>query len=154
RNNFILYAAVLLCARAACAHEIGTSRVSVQFRNGAYDVELVTDATALVEKLESVSGLPPNKDLSAGHLQTLLSGFDSKFRERVKVAFDETRVQPAITYAVTGEATAVSAPAATIRLTGAIPAGTSHFTWNYAWTFASYALTVQGATEWLEGGQS
>jgi hydrogenase/urease accessory protein HupE len=45
-------------------------------------------------------------------------------------------------------------------LTGQIPPNARHFTWNYAWTFASYALTVrttaseQAATQWLEGGQS
>ena len=49
---------------------------------------------------------------------------------------------------------------ATIRLTGQIPPGARHFTWSYAWTFASYAMTVRRAasenpaTEWLEGGQT
>ncbi|MBI3757865.1 MAG: HupE/UreJ family protein [Deltaproteobacteria bacterium] len=47
-----------------------------------------------------------------------------------------------------------------IRLTGQIPPDARHFTWTYAWTFASYALTLQRAasesatTEWLEGGQT
>ena len=49
---------------------------------------------------------------------------------------------------------------ATIRLTGAVPSGAVHLTWGYAWTFASYAVTVRNSsagnptTEWLEGGQS
>ena len=34
-------------------------------------------------------------------------------------------------------------PLATIRLTGQIPPGARHFTWTYAWTFASYAMTVR-----------
>src|SRR6185295_2174032 len=52
-----------------------------------------------------------------------------------------------------------SAPMATIRLTGQIPAGAARFTWSYAWTFASYAVAVRSSsadnptTEWLEGGQ-
>ena len=51
-------------------------------------------------------------------------------------------------------------PVATIRLTGQIPPDARHFTWTYAWTFASYAMTVRSAasenpaTEWLEGGQT
>ena len=49
---------------------------------------------------------------------------------------------------------------ATVRLTGQIPPNAGRFTWTYAWTFASYAMTVRSAvsenpaTEWLEGGQS
>jgi hydrogenase/urease accessory protein HupE len=77
----------------------------------------------------------------------------------VKLAFDGTAVQPAITYSV--EATdAVSAAAATIRLTGDVPANAQHFTWNYGWTFASYAMSVRTSesgkpsTQWLEGGDT
>ena len=40
---------------AVRAHEIGTTRVSVLFQEGrTYDIEIVTDAAALVEKLEAV----------------------------------------------------------------------------------------------------
>ena len=49
---------------------------------------------------------------------------------------------------------------ATIRLNGAIPKGAKDFTWNFGWTFASYALTSRNdpaadvTDEWLEGGQT
>ncbi|PWU04480.1 MAG: hypothetical protein C5B51_16650, partial [Terriglobia bacterium] len=47
-------------AAALGAHEIGTTRVSVVFENGrTYNVEIVTDATALAEKLEASAGAPP-----------------------------------------------------------------------------------------------
>ncbi|MBI4902927.1 MAG: HupE/UreJ family protein [Acidobacteria bacterium] len=52
---------------------------------------------------------------------------------------------------------ATSAAAATIRLTGDVPAGARQFTWQFGWTFASYALTVRHAadpnatTQWVEG---
>jgi hypothetical protein len=45
-------------------------------------------------------------------------------------------------------------------LTGEVPPGAGHFSWTYAWTFASYAMTIRSAaagnptTEWLEGGQT
>src|SRR5262249_38880833 len=84
---------------------------------------------------------------------------DEDFRRRVRIAFDGSVVRPAIAYAVAPGADAASPALATIRLTGAIPEGARNFTWKYAWTFASYALTVRSdasrnpATEWLDGGE-
>jgi hypothetical protein len=151
----------LLSGTAVRAHEIGTTRVSVLFEEGrTYNVEIVTDAGALVEKLEaSTSGSSP-VDTSSVRLQSLLTSFDEKFRQRVKVAFDAREVRPAISYTVAPGNDAASPAVATIRLTGQIPLGARHFTWTYAWTFVSYALTVQrsasenATTEWLEGGQA
>jgi len=151
----------LLCGAAVRAHEIGTTRVSVLFQDGrTYDVEIVTDAAALVEKLEASAGRSSPTDISPARLQSLLTGFDETFRQRVKLAFDASTVRPAIAYSVSPGADAASAAVVTIRLTGQIPSDACHFTWTYAWTFASYAMTVRSdasenpATEWLEGGQS
>ena len=48
---------LLLGGVSANGHEIGTSRVAVQFGEGrTYQVDLVTDATALAEKLEASIG--------------------------------------------------------------------------------------------------
>ena len=150
----------LLCGAAVRAHEIGTTRVSVLFQAGrTYDVEIVTDAVALAEKLEASAGSSP-ADTRPDRLQSLLISFDEAFRQRVKMAFDASDVRPAIAYSVSPGIDAASAAVATIRLTGQIPPGARHFTWTYAWTFASYAMTVRGAatenpaTEWLEGGQN
>ena len=93
-------------------------------------------------------------------LRSVLASFDETFRRRVKLAFDASEVRPAITYAVAPGTGAAPAPVATIRLTGQIPPGAGHFSWSYAWTFASYAVTMRSAasgnptTEWLEGGQT
>ncbi len=151
----------LLCGAGVRAHEIGTTRVSVLFQEGrTYDVEIVTDAAALVEKLEASAGGSSPADTRPARLQALLTSFDEKFRQRVKLAFDASEVRPAIVYSVAPGIDAASAAVATIRLTGQIPRDARHFTWTYAWTFASYALTVRSAasenpaTEWLEGGQS
>ena len=151
----------LLCGAAVRAHEIGTTRASVLFQEGrTYDIEIVTDATALVEKLEASAGGSSPADIRPAGLQSLLTSFDEKFRQRVKIAFDASEVRPAIAYSVAPATDAVSAAVATIRLTGQIPPDARHFTWTYAWTFASYAITVRSAasenpaTEWLEGGQS
>lgn len=126
-------------------HEIGTTRVSALLQDGQkYAIEVVTDATALGEKME----IP-------------LSGpaFTELFLTRVKVAFDGIAVRPEVECTVTPAPDATSAPAATIRLTGTIPPGARDFTWSFGWTFTSYSLSVRHApsespaTRWLEGKQ-
>jgi len=151
----------MLCGAAMQAHEIGTTRVSVLFQEGrTYEVEIVTDATALVEKLTASAGGSSPADSSAAGLQSTIASFDEKFRQRVQLAFDGSSVYPAIWYSVAPAIDAASAPAATIRLTGQIPSGARQFTWKFGWTFASYAMTVRNAssgnprTEWLEGSQT
>jgi hydrogenase/urease accessory protein HupE len=130
----------LLSGFALRAHEIGTTRVSVLFSDRqAYNIEIVTDASTLAEKL----GAPAAS----------FAGFEEKFLKRVNIAFDEAEVRPAVAFSVEGSN-------ALIRLTGDVPKGARRFTWTYSWTFASYALTLRNvssdspATEWLEGGQS
>ncbi len=152
---------VLLSSVAGRAHEIGTTRVSVLFpKDQTYAIEIVTDAEALVEKLAAMTETSPPDSTCTECLQSLLTSADETFRQRITLAFDGTEVRPQIAYAVTPKVDAMSPPVATIRLTGPLPADARHFTWNYAWTFVSYALTVQGATaetqttEWLEGGQT
>lgn len=168
-------AGLFLGGAAVEAHEIGTTRVSVVFQESAlYEIEVVTDAAPLLEKLEALSGLPLQSDQvrlkldaaenpalsSPAALQMLLQSYDEVFRRRVVVAFDGTAVRPAIDYAVSGATTATSSPVATIKLRGAVPQGARQFGWTYSWTFATYSLSVRVAgaeaqtTEWLEGGQS
>ncbi|PYR94423.1 MAG: hypothetical protein DMG19_00290 [Acidobacteria bacterium] len=155
-------AAVLLSSARLQAHEIGTTRVAVVLQQrSAYEIEIVTDAAALVEKLEALTGQPPQSEplpRGAAILQARLQVYDEVFRRRVVVAFDETAVQPAIDYQVSGVATATSSPAATIRMRGTVPDGARRLAWSYSWTFATYSLTVrkdgQETTEWLEGGQT
>src|SRR5262245_30679367 len=95
-------AAVLLPGSMLDAHEIGTTRVTVDFQtDAAYEIEIITDAAALVEKLETVSGRPPS-DPAAGNssprdaavLQALLKTYDETFRRRMIAAFDGTATRP------------------------------------------------------------
>jgi hydrogenase/urease accessory protein HupE len=142
------------------AHEVGTTRVSILLdARQTYDIDVVTDAAALVEKLEASSGAPSVADVRPDRLQARLERFDEQFRHRVSLRFDGSQARPAITYAVSPASDAAASPMATIHLTGTIPSGASHLTWRYAWTFASYAVTMRTPgsnpmTEWLEGGQS
>ncbi|MEO8257983.1 MAG: HupE/UreJ family protein [Acidobacteriota bacterium] len=161
--NALLLATVALTLGqpALRAHELGTTRVEVRFDAArTYTIEIVTDAGALVEKLGAMGGGPALTDPNPDRLQSALAAFDDTFRRRVKLAFDATEARPAIAYAVSPGSDAASPPLATIRLTGAIPPGADRFSWSYAWTFASYAMTIRTAaagdpaTEWLEGGQT
>jgi hypothetical protein len=151
-------AAVFFGTTAVYAHEIGTTRVSAVFQGKtSYEIEIVTDAMSLVEKL---SAQTPPSDIGPVALQAQVKAYDEVFRRRVTVAFDGTAVRPAIDYAVSGIVTATSSPVATIHFRGSIPQGARQFAWTYGWTFATYSLTVRDAagnsetTEWLEGGQT
>jgi hypothetical protein len=160
--HFAVLAVWFGAAASLTAHEIGASRVSAMFEDGrTFNVQIVTDATALVEKLEASRGgsLPDGAD--APSLNRLLSGFDEAFRKRVKIAFDGLEVRPEISYTVVPPVDATSAAAATIRLTGPIPPGARQFSWSFGWTFATYSLSArtsdsahQPITQWLEGGQA
>jgi hydrogenase/urease accessory protein HupE len=161
RRTLSLLCAALWCGAVAHAHEIGTSRVSVLLKEGrTYDVELVTDATALAEKLLASDGRFTPAPARSAELQSLLVRYDEMFRQRVKLAFDGGEMHPEISYSVEPPIDATSASAATIHLTGQIPPAARHFTWTFGWTFASYAMTVRRsaaedpATQWLEGGDS
>jgi hydrogenase/urease accessory protein HupE len=143
------------------AHEIGTTRVTAAFKEDrTYEIEIATDAVALADKLLASKGAPPLSAPRADDLLPLLEGFDEAFRQRVKVVFDASEVRPAVRYAITPASGPASVPGAAIKLTGRIPSGASRFSWTYAWTFASYALTIQNApntsaaTQWLEGDQT
>ena len=149
-------AILLLFAVRLEAHEIGNTRVSASFPEGkAYEIEIITDAAALVEKLEIMSGIssPPESARKAVELETLLPGYEETFRRRVLVAFDGNAVRPAIQYSVSGEPTATTSPVAVIKLIGELPHGAREFEWTWSWTFATYSLTAGESTEWLEGGQ-
>jgi len=136
---------LLLAALVAQAHEIGTSRVSIVLHAGrTYDVEIATDAAALAEKLNITN---------TAKLAAFIEAQSSPFRQRIQLAFDGAAMQPAISCQVLPDA-------AIIRLSGTIPQGARNLTWNFGWTFASYALSVRGdeskdsTTQWLEGSQT
>jgi hydrogenase/urease accessory protein HupE len=159
--GFFVVALVLSGGSAVQAHEIGTTRVAVRFNDDrTYTVDIVTDATALAEKLETTAGRTLNPDTPPDRLQALLAAADENFRRRCALIFDDAADRPAIGYTVSAAIDRVSASTATIRLTGKIPPGAHRFRWRYGWTFASYALTIRTtasdapATEWLEGGQT
>lgn len=159
-------AAVLFNGVSVEAHEIGTTRVSaVLQKDQTYTVDVVTDADALMEKLEAVTGGAAPAKATPAEMRGLFQKFDPVFRQRVRIAFGTTEVYPAMTYTVEPPVDALSATAVTIRMTGEVPATPGPFEWNFGWTFASYAFTLRNltldnaasenaTTQWLEGGQN
>jgi hydrogenase/urease accessory protein HupE len=161
RRAFCIAIIAIFCLTPLQAHEIGTTHASVLFEErGTYNIEIVTDATSLMDKLEASTGRSTPVGVTPARLQAMLAGFDEKFRQRVKVEFDGAEVHPAIAYSVAPGTGTGAAAVATIRLTGEIPPAARQFVWTYSWTFASFAMTVRSAgsenpaTQWLEGGQS
>lgn len=158
--RFTLVVALMIAAKAF-AHEIGSTRVSILIQDDhRYQIEILTDATALAEKLKASVPNPSPIDDCPTCLQSLFASSEERFRQRVKVAFEAQEARPAISWTVTPSLDALTPALATIRLSGTIPPEARHLTWSYGWTFATYALQVQRAaaeaavTEWLEGGQT
>src|ERR1700675_2558160 len=80
----VAVAALLCCCGVIRAHEIGTTRVSVLLKEGrAYDVEIVTDASALADKLEASTGGSAPSNLAPAAFKALLESFEPTFRQRV-----------------------------------------------------------------------
>ena len=151
----IAMATALVVGDRLDAHEIGTTRVSMRFPTAnRYEVEIVTDGQALLEKLAAVDGHSPPSAAPNERFETL----EDVFRERALVAFDSHPARPEVQATFAPAADELSAPVVTIRLSGPVPATARQLTWKYGWTFASYAFRIESAggssTQWLEGDQS
>lgn len=144
---------------ALWAHEIGTTRVSViALDHARFEIEVVTDATALLEKMETVAGDPLSAPTDPAVVQSKLAALGAIFQNRLAVTFDGVRVQPELHWSVAPSGTAAGSPIATLRLTGDVPTEARALTWKYSWTFTAYSLTDRRGqaptTEWLEGDRS
>jgi hypothetical protein len=151
----------LLGCGAAAAHEAGTTRVAVAFdEDRSYRIEIVTDASALAEKLEAAAGRQLPADATAALFERIMQSSDEVFRRRLRVQFDGSEARPDATYRIEPPADATSVAAATITLRGQIPKQAQRFTWSYGWTFTSYALTLRDrgsespVDQMLEGDQA
>jgi hydrogenase/urease accessory protein HupE len=141
------------------AHEIGTTRVAVTFpRDGSYRVEIVTDASSLLDKLETAARQPRSGASEADDLRGRLRAHASLIPGKVRLSFDGVPMAPALSIDVTPATDVGGVPGATLVLTGPRPMEAKALTWQYGWTFASYALRVttgesgESSTQWLEGG--
>jgi len=152
---------VLVAGASVRAHEIGTTRVTILLPATArYEIQIVTDAASLAEKVGAAAGSTPIDTTDPAALRQRLEELGAVFRGRFVIAFDGRAVRPDLAWKVEPSTAVGGAPVATIRLSGPVPDAARQLTWSYAWTFASYALVArrdpagQATTEWLEGGET
>ena len=139
----------------AMAHEIGTTRVTVRFpTDDTFRIEVVTDAQALLEKLEAMTGTGrPNPAQPDSRRFVELQHV---FLDRVAVRFDTHAVRPDIRAVFAPSKDETSPSVATVTMLGHVPTGARQLTWRYGWTFSTYSIEVQkkdgdSRTEWLDG---
>lgn len=154
----VAMAALAFATAGLRAHEIGTTRVAARFAtDGRYTIEVATDASALLGRLEIAAGRPRSRAEQADVISASLEREREALLRRIAIAFDGVRSDPAMRITVAPAADVNGVPGATLVLTGRTPAGARAFTWSYALTSASYGLTVldgagtRAATQWLEG---
>lgn len=123
-------------------------------------MNVTTDAQALLEKLKAVADrLVTSPDASPVELEARLNSLAETFVTRTQLVFGHDVFRPAVSVTVVAPRDAGSPPTAHIAFRGTRPDAATTFTWQYGWTFTTYALSVHFApsaeplVEWLEGGE-
>jgi hypothetical protein len=152
---------LLILHSEASAHEAGTTRVSIAFdENRSYRIDIVTDASALAEKLEASAGRQLPMNAPPPLVERIVRSSDDVFRRRLKIQFDDVQSQPDVAYRVDPAVDATSVAGVTITMSGQVPTRSHRFTWSYGWTFTSYVLTLEDrdsetpVVQTLEGDQA
>src|SRR4030095_4674714 len=141
-----------------------TTRVVASFAHDAtYTIEVTTDASALLGRLELATKRPRSAPASSVEYQQGFDALCGELPRHVSVVFNDLESVPHATCIVDTASSAASdslaALGVTITLRGVIPPGAQTFRCRYDLTFASYALTIgssePGATQpiWLEGDE-
>jgi len=119
--------------------------------SGRYVATITADADPLIAKLEALSAdpLPAARPTVAGDRAARLDALKAALLTHVTLAFDDRPVTPAVAPASVSEG-----GQATIRLTGAAPAGARSVTWSSSLVFGSYPLAVRApdgreVVQWL-----
>ena len=147
----------LLCAAPAAAHEIGKTQVQASLHDGSYQIDVVVDPDALLPTLEAYGQRPISRDLPRGERDARIAALAGVFLERTGVAFDGKPTAPAFAYVPSSAFNDFAQAPSKVRLTGAIPAGASDFTFTYGLALGTYALNVRIGdgpvqTQWVVGG--
>lgn len=152
--------ALIATSVVAGAHELGTTRVTLDRQPaGDLQIQVVTDAVALLEKLESMGEDPaaaPTEDPAL--LKTRLLAHEDVFRRRVAVTVDGSAARPDIRWEIEPPAASGAPPLATITLVVDAGRSAGEMTWMYGWTFTPYAFVTtfgpddSASAVWIEGG--
>lgn len=159
-KRFALAAALVSCiAGPAGAHEIGKTQVTVTIRDAAYTADIVVDPDALLTKLEVFGGTELSKDLDRRARDRRIDQLSVTFLDRVAVRFDGRRDQPRFAYIPASAFGDAAQSPSLARLTGTVPPGAEHLTFEYGLALGSFALNVRigdgpAQTFWLEGAET
>lgn len=156
----VLVVAALLQSQVR-AHEIGTTRVLASFGAAdTYRIEIVTDATTLLARLEVASGMARSSSTEPRVLRERIESLEETLRRNMAAVFDGVAMDSTVRITVESPTEPNGVPGATIELTGRRPAHARTFTWRYDLTSASYGLSVlqtdgsASPVQWLEGGHT
>jgi hydrogenase/urease accessory protein HupE len=152
---------IIAIASAAHAHEIGTTQVHALFRKDhTYSIDVITAPQALANKIETQRHQPRSSALTPQQLQDRLQSFAPQLAEAATIRFGKIAAAPRVmVLPIVAPADPQQASYVVVRLSGEIPPRASGFTWQYALTYAAYALTLENeghgapARQWLEGDQ-
>jgi hypothetical protein len=157
-------AVILGPAAAVHAHEAGTTRVVASFTpDRRYAIELTTDASTLLARLEAARKQPRSSPATVADYRRGFAALCDEVGRHLAASFDgaPAPVSPScvVDDEVTGSDPAVASLGVTIRFSGQIPVGAARFTWQYGLTSTAYALTIVSSdgsadpAQWLEGEQ-
>jgi hypothetical protein len=162
RRLFLALALIAVAlATPARAHEIGTTQVHALFRKDhTFAIDVFTAPQALLNKIEAQKHLPRSSKLSPVQLQQRLQSLAPQLAGAASIRFGgETAVPSVEVQQIVAPADPRQASYVVVRFRGDIPPRASDFTWQYALTYAAYALTLQNeghgapSHQWLEGDQ-
>ena len=153
--------AALSLASAMEAHEIGTTQVHAIFRKDhTFTIDVITAPQALLNKLEARAHQARSAALTPLQLQERLQSLAPGLASAASIRFGSINVAPRVAVLpIVAPSDQRQASYVVVRFTGDIPPGASDFTWQYALTYAAYALALQNeghgapARQWLEGDQ-
>jgi hypothetical protein len=161
----------------AAAHDLRVTHATLTFAPGRYQLDVVVDPESILARLEVLADREPSVGLPASEIPARIRALGSVALDRTVVAFDGVPAASAFEYVPTADpqlAAAITAeqagappppgspsllPPATLRFSGAVPAGAREVRVTYGLVLGSYALTLVSASGersapiWLAGGR-
>ena len=158
----LLAVVIVLSARVAFAHEIGTTQVTATFhKDHTYRIDVVTAPRTLLNRLEGSSGKPRLPVATTPELRERLQKSAAEIQKSAEIKFNGVRVTPAVEILPIQEQADATIPVfVVVRLTGSIPSTAKSFTWRWTQTYSAYALALmseghgEAHRQWLDGEQA
>jgi hypothetical protein len=159
------------------AHDLRVTHATLSFSPGRYQLDVVVDPESILARLELLADREPAVGVPAAEIPDRIRALAAVALARTVIAFDGVPASPAFDYLPTADPGIAAAaiadepgapplpgspsllPPATLRFTGALPAGAREVRVTYGLVLGSYALTLVSASGdrsapiWLAGGR-